>query len=225
MPMSSEHFALLRLSNPAAAFAALYKDFFRAIEDDCAMAAAFASFEKCSTEPLNSSKDASRIHDLIAQGADKLGIKVGSLPLGMSASLAFAYDAAVEALRSSDVRIETRMFGARAVRTAGLLLNDFLHHVGSLNVTALELALRDERYAERLRQRAGELGKVTRLDGVVLLPPDPTLCEHCVITEKDKDGNIIGVYCPTKEECNRLGGLLIFLLLVWLIVKLIDWLF
>jgi hypothetical protein len=119
------------------------------------------------------------------------------------------------------------MLSARAIRSAGRLLDDFIHHIGSLSGTVLDLALRDEHYAERLRQRAGELGQMTKLDGVVFLdnPPDPTICEYCVITEKDKNGNVIKVHCPTKEECDTLGGLIILLLLAWLLVKLLDWLF
>jgi hypothetical protein len=215
----SESFQFLRRSNPAAAFDVLVRDFLFAVENDPEMAEAFASFQKHLNGPINTTEDARRLAVLKEQGAEDLNITVGTLPFAMGAGLAFMYDVAVEALRSSDAPLDSKMFSPRAVGTAERLLDLAMLQIGSSTVTALELAMADSAYADRLRERAGEIGWVARQ------PPNPTgPCEHCTVTIEDELGNV-QITCPSKEDCESLGGLILGLLLVWLIVGIIDWLF
>ncbi len=221
MEISSGQFAFLRLSNPSAAFGVLVKSFSAAIEKDYEMVSAFASFQKNFKAKVNTAEDARRIAALANQGADKLGINIGPLPLSMSAGLAFMYDAAVEGLRSSDTRIDPRLFTPRAIRTIERLLDIALPQIGSTSVIALELALADKGYADRLRHRASELDDIVKLQP---LRPPGGICEFCSVIIEDQFGNV-EVTCLSEEECHRLGGSIIVLLIILLVVKIIDWLF
>jgi hypothetical protein len=215
----SESFEFLRRSNPAAAFDMLVRDFLSAVEDDTELAEAFASYQKHLNGPINTTEDARRLAALKEQGAEDLNITVGTLPFAMSAGLAFMYDVAVEALRSSDTRLHPNMFSPRAVGTAERLLDLALLQIGSSTVTALELAMADSAYADRLRERAGEIGWVARQ------PPDPVgPCEFCTVTITDAEG-VPHITCPSKEDCETIGGIVLVLILILLIYELLDWIF
>jgi hypothetical protein len=220
MPISTSQFALLRRSNPAAAFDVLVRDFLMAVRTDREMAAAFTSFQMSFKGSINTSEDAGRLAVLKEQGAEQMGIQIGTMPWSMSAGLVFLYDAAIEGLQASDEFIDPQKFGPDTIRTAERLLEPALLQIGQSAVTALELAMISPAYADKLRARTKEV------DWVALQPPqDPTLCEHCTIIEEDAHGNPISTYCPTKEECDNLGGLFILLLMILLVLKILDWLF
>lgn len=219
MSLSREQFAFLRRSSPVVAFGALIKDFSAAVGNNYEMTEAFASFQKRFKGRVNTPEDARRLAALSAQGADKLGINVGALPLAISAGLASMYDVAVERLRSSDRVIEPRMFGARAIRTVERMLDIVLLQIGSTSVAALELALADPDYAERLRLRANEL-KVS----FAASQGSFGSCEFCVLVVNDGSGNFVSS-CGTEEECLHLGTIIIILAAIWLIDSLVDWFF
>jgi hypothetical protein len=111
------------------------------------------------------------------------------------------------------------MFSARAIGTVQRLLDLALLQIGELSVTALELALTDQRYADQLRQRAGEVGSIV----VDLDNPLNPLCDHCLISVTDAQGNTTSV-CGTDSQCQALGGFVIIAILVWLAIKFIQWL-
>ncbi len=123
MKLSNQELAALRVANPTAAFAALWKDFSAAVKTDPEMEKAFASFQKAFNGNINTSEDAVRIAALKDKGADKLGIAIGPMPLIFSAGLAFMYDAAIEGLRSSRNRLDPKMFSARGIDTWNACLN------------------------------------------------------------------------------------------------------
>lgn len=229
MPISSEQFAVLRRTNPAAAFSELMKDLSRAIKEDSEVAKAVAAFQTGIGKKIKFSVNARTLDALKAKGAANLGINVGSMPVALSAGLAFLYDEALEALRSSDVRIKPQMISPRAIHSAERLFDKFLAETSSKSVTALDLALSDEKYAQHLRQRAGELTTVGKLGGITFLDtsPDPGtgICEHCTIVVTDEDGKILDYSCPTEEQCAAMFDLLLLLLLIYLLWKLFDWLF
>ncbi len=201
MPTTSEQLALLRAINPTGAFSALLNDFSIAVKEDREMAAAFKKFQKNFKITINTREDSIRIAALKAKGADKLGLKLGSFPLIFSAGLSAMYDTAVEALRSSDPRIAPRMFSARGIGAAEHLMKPFLLQLGPISVTALERALKDKSYADRLRQRAQEL-KVIGLIGSSGNSP----CEFCTISNTDPNGEVT-FQCLSEEECSDCGNL------------------
>jgi hypothetical protein len=211
-------FSVKRRSNPSAAFAEMMERFLAGTRENDEMAKAFASFQKNFKGVVLNQEDAVRLADLEARGAGDLAIKVGSWPLSVGAGLAYMYDAALETLRSTDRPIEPHLIGARAIRMLERSLAGALPIVGSMSVSALELALKDNRFADQLRDRASEL-EISYLNQ----PPGP--CEYCIIEEKDKFGNTINAVCGTKGECDLLGGLLLLLLIIGLLGKLWDWLF
>lgn len=216
---SREHFAFLRLSSPAAAFENLRHDFITTLEKDHDVAKAFASFQKHLKGKVNTAQDARQLAVLRAKGADKLGINVGALPLAISPGLVFMYDTAVELLRSGDKRVDPRMFNARAIQTIERLLDLVLLQIGSKSVTALELALADPGYADRLRLRANEMKVVAAVSQGSFGP-----CEHCQLVVEDAEGNV-EVTCPSKEQCDSLGTYIFIAAVIWLASELLDWLF
>jgi hypothetical protein len=136
---SKQQFALLRLSNPAAAFAALKDELFEAVRRDRELAEAFESLKKFKIK-FNTREDAQQLADLRRRGADDLGIKVGTLPLAIGPGIAFMYDAAIEALRSNSRPIEPSIFTPRSMRIAERLVDVVFEKTGACSVTALELA-------------------------------------------------------------------------------------
>jgi hypothetical protein len=204
-------------SNPAEVFESLRKDFFAAVREDRKMAEIFERIQKFKA-PFNTSEDAKRLLKLKERGAERLGIKVGTLPLAIGPGLAFMYDVALEAIRANPKRINSKMLRSRALRTAEGLFDVALLKVGSSTVTALEQALADKNYADRLRHRADELKWVAR-DNF-----DPGPCEHCTVTYEDKETGEFITTCPSQSECEQIGGLLLLLLLAWLVYEIIDWL-
>jgi hypothetical protein len=210
-------FSLKRRSNPTAAFAEMMDRFSAATREDEDMARAFASFQKRFKGVILEQKDAVRLAALDERGAGKLGIKVGSWPPAIGPGLAFMYDAALEILRSSDLAIEPELIGPQAIRMVERSLDNALPMVGSMSVTAVELALGDKRFSDHLRQRASEIG-TAYLDN----PPGP--CEYCEFSVKDKDGNITDTVCGTKDSCNTFGWVIIIILVLGLLKDIWDWL-
>lgn len=166
---------------------------------------------------FNTSEDAKRLVELTERGADKLDIKVGTLPLEIGPGLAFMYDVALEAIRANPGRINSKMLRARSLRTAEGLLDVFFLKIGSSTITALEQALEDDDYADRLRHRANEIN-VARDN----YPTGP--CEFCTVTYENKDTGDFEITCPSESECNNMSIIFWLLLLAWLTYELIDWL-
>jgi hypothetical protein len=214
-------FTVKRRSDPSAAFAELMDRFLAATREDGETAAAFASFQERFKGVALEQEDAARLAELEARGAGKLGIEVGSMPLAVGPGLAYMYDAALETLRSTDRPIRPGLIGARAIRMVERSLESTLPILGSMSVSALQLALDDDRFRDRLRERASELG-VAYFDDWA---PPPGLCEYCIIQIKDKDGQIVSTTCGTKTECELGGGIFLLLLLLGLLGALFDWLF
>ena len=210
-----EQFASLRRSDPAAAYTALINQVSDTIKSDPQTAEAFASFRRNFNGEIFTSEDGKRFSDLRKRGADRLGIKVGSLPLTMSAGLASMYDQALEVLRSSDRPIEPRMFGPRGIRTIASQIDFALKQIGSMGVTALEKALSDNNFAELLRQRGRELGPIT-----LALYDQIGPCEDCTITTQTLDG--IETRCGTKEECDSFGLITIILIIILIVGWIIS---
>jgi len=220
MELTSERLSVLRLSNPNAAFGALLSDFTKSVKKDPEMKKAFASFQKKFKGGIFTLEDARRFAALKQEQVDGLAIKVGSLPVAIGASLAATYDAAVEAMRSRDTRIDPKMFSARAIGTVERLLDRALLQMGTMGVSALELALQDKGYADRLRLRAAEL----EVSNFQPLPPPGGVCEFCTVTVDDGHGNV-QVTCPSKDDCDKIGATIIVLIVILLLVKLFEWLF
>jgi hypothetical protein len=210
-------FSVKRRSNPSAAFAEMMERFSAATRENQEMARAFASFQEQFKGVVLERHDAVRLADLEARGAGNLAIKVGSWPSAMGPGFAYMYDAALETLRSTDLPIEPNLIGARAIRMLERSLGSALPVIGAMSVDALELALNDDRFADRLRDRAAELG-------VVYLNQPPGPCEYCVFQLEDDQGNIIDIRCGTKDECDLAAGLFLILLLLALLGELWDWL-
>jgi hypothetical protein len=210
-------FSLKRRSNPSAAFAEMMDRFSVAIREDDDMARAFASFQERLKGVVLGQDDAVRLAALEARGADELGIKVGSWPSAMGPGLAYMYDAALETLRSTDHPIDPELIGVRAIRLVERSLDSALLLVGSMSVSALELALDDKRFSDQLRQRASEIG-------TAYLNGQPGPCDFCIFDSLDKDGNVIGSRCGTEDECKTVGGLIIIIIILLLLGKLWDWL-
>ena len=135
----------------------------------------------------------------------------------MVPGLSLMYDAAIETLRSTDLPIESDIINARAIRAVERSFDRVLPLIGSTTVTALELALDDEGLADRLRQRAYELGTS------YLVPLPPGVCEHCTF-EVYEDGELVRSGCGTKEECDAMLIIVIVLVVIWLLKELWDWL-
>jgi hypothetical protein len=210
-------FSVKRRSNPEAAFAEMMDRFLVATSENDEMAKAFASFQEHFRGVALKKSDAIRLADLEGRGARQLGIKVGRFPWPMGVGIAYMYDAAIETLRSTDLPIEPELIGARAIRMLERSLDTALPLVGSMSVSALELALNDDLFADRLRGRASKLASIFLDD-----PPAP--CDYCIITTEDKDGNVTGQYCGTKQQCEVLGGIILIFLILLLLEKLWDWL-
>lgn len=205
-------------SKPATIFDTIKRTFIAAVEGDAEMKEAFERMRKFKGV-VNTPQDAKRLDELKARGADKLGIGVGASPLAIGAGLAFVYDIALEAIRLEPERINTQVFKRRSMRTAESLFEVWLLNIGACSVKALQRALEDDEYADRLRHRGEELGSVA-LD----IWDQGQECEHCTVIVKDATGSVIDVRCPSEEECNDLFWLLVILLLVWLTYGIIKWL-
>ena len=210
-------FALKRRSNPSAAFAEMVHSFFAATREDDNVARAFASFQKHFKGVVLGQEDAIRLNALKKRGADKLRIKVGSWPSSIGPGLAYMYDAGLETLRSSDKPIEPELIRARAIRIVEGSLDSVLALIGSMSVTALGLALNDDGFHDHLRIRASQLGTAYLYN-----PPGP--CDYCIFEEKDEFGNVVNLYCGTKQECDTAGAIFIILLILALLDALWDWL-
>lgn len=216
--LSVEKFELARHSNPSGAFAVLIKEFRDALKTDPEMAKSFAAFQKRFKGDINTIDDARQLAALKKRGADKLGIKVGALPMEMSAGVALMYDTALEALRSCSERIGPEILSARGINVADRLFDIALLRTGAATITALELALDDDAYADRLRERGKELG------WIAMQPWNPgDVCEYCSVTIYDENG-VPHTECPSKEACENLGLIIILIILIWLTVKFIQWL-
>ena len=202
---------------PKVIFDSLMSDMMTAISEDETMAETFDRV--CKFEgPFNTAKDAERLNELKERGAEDLEIRVGTLPLAIGPGLVYMYDIALEAIRARPERINRRAIGPRALRTAERLFDIALLKIGSSTNSALEQALVDEDYATRLRNRAREL--VIARDQA----PGGGVCEFCTITYEDKETGHIEVTCPSKEQCENLGSIILLLILAWLIYEFIDWL-
>lgn len=213
-------FVFKRRSNPSAAFAEIHDRFRSNIEQESEIERAFASYMENFEGVVLNEEDARRLNALEERGADDLGIEVASLPLGMAPGLALIYDAVLETLRSSDRPIEPDVVDERMIRTIGRSIDSALPLIGSASVTALELALEDDDYADQLRDRANELNTYLKP-----LPPTQGPCEHCELVLKDQDGNVAEVRCGTEDECAVTGGLILVFLAIALLKELYEWLF
>lgn len=219
MEIQTEHFDLLRSSNPAAAFTILVDTIRNVMKDDPSVARELTSALRNFKSDHAVRDGAHRLGLLKAQGADKLGINVGSLPLLLSAGVVFIYDAAVERMRSSDEGVDPEMINARTLRTVERVHGLDFPNIGSMGATALERALADKHYAQRLRDRAAEL-KWAEMDSGGIG------CDYCMINVRDKaTGEVISSYCGSKEECDTLGTLFLAIILIYAIYKVIKWLF
>jgi hypothetical protein len=210
-------FSLKRRSNPSAAFAEMVDGFSAALRKDDELASAFASFQEHFKGVVLTQEDAVRLAALDARGADKLGIEVGEWPSTTGPGLAFMYDAALETLRSSDLPIEPGLISARAIRMFERSLDTALPLLGSMTVTAVELALDDDRFRDRLRASGSELG-------VAYKDQWQGPCEDCIFEEKDAQGNVVRVTCGTKQQCETFGLILLIILILLLLKALWDWL-
>jgi hypothetical protein len=214
--------ALLRSSNPAAAFAALKDELFEAVQRDPELAKAFESLKKFRIEFTTTREDARQLADLQRQGADQLGIKVGILPLAIGPGVAFMYDAAIEALRSNNGPIEPNIFTARSMRVAERLFDVVFEKTGACSVTALKRALADGDYADRLRNRAAELRWLGQ--GWLALDNPIGPCEWCTIAVKDATG-VETITCPTQKQCEEAAPAFWLLIIIFLLMPLLKWLF
>ncbi|MEV6768552.1 hypothetical protein AB0N05_07940 [Nocardia sp. NPDC051030] len=214
---SATPFTLKRRSNPKAAFNEMIDHLLTAVAEDDEMAKAFSSFQRHFKGVMVEREDAVRLADLYKRGAGDLGIKVGLLPPEIGPGLAYMYDAAIETLRSTDHVIKPETVGPRAIRFVERSLKTTLPLVGSMSVVALEQALEDKDYSDRLHQRAVEIGPA-------FLNQPPGVCEFCELSVTDQFGNITA-WCGSKNECDNAGGIFILALLLWGLVELLDWLF
>lgn len=213
-------FVFQRRSAPSAAFAALSDRFHSAVQDDTEMKRAFANFQEHFSGVVLKQGDAARLAALEERGAGELGIEVASLPLAIGPGLTLMYDAALEILRSSDHPIEPTSIDAQIIRTVEHSLDSILPLIGATSVTALELALDNGGFRDRLRERASELETY-----LLPLPPSQEPCEHCELVITDASGNVVSRRCGSEAECAVLGGFVIIGVGVWLISELWDWLF
>lgn len=209
-------FSFLRRSNPSGAFAELFNRIENMIDADEKFARAFSNFQLNFKGVGLAQRDAARFTDCKKKGAKKLKIKVGALPLELSPGLALMYDATLEQLRTSDERIEPELFDARTVQVLARHLPDILPNIGANTVTALEHALADPDYADKLRLRAEELS-VAYVDDFTPLPGS---CEFCEIQITDSDGKIVDRRCGSEKECKSVG----ILLIVFAAIAALKWL-
>lgn len=201
--------------SPGETFTALKDEFFAAIKTHPEVLDKLRSFKSS----FNTAEDARQLVGLIERGADKLEIRVGKLPLAIGPGLAYMYDLVIEAIHRDPGQLDARSFNARALRTAVALFDVGALSVGAFTVKALGRALTDERYADRLRDRAGELGWIA-LDNP---PPPGTQCEFCTVVVDDNTGNP-EITCPSKEECEAIGGSVLLLILLLILTGLLGWL-
>jgi hypothetical protein len=205
-------------SGPAAVFESLREELTAAIQEDREVAVIFEGIRNFSA-PLNTPEDARRVGELAGRGAEDLGIKVGTLPLAIGPGLAFMYDLALEGIRANPSRVNSRILkNTRLLRAAAGLFDVGLLNVGHSTVTALEQALEDDEYAERLRHRADELGYLAR-------DQFPTVgCDFCQVVVHNTVTGEYDITCPTQAECESLGVWFWLFLLLMLIVSIWDWL-
>lgn len=209
-------FSIKRRTAPSAAFKELTERLSTGIREDDDMAKAFAGLQERFKGVALTQEDAVRLAAVEARGAGDLGITAGSWPPVLGAGLAFMYNAALETLRSTDLPIEPQLFGARAIRLTQGLLEEALPNLGSLGVSAFELALDDRVFADQLKQAASGLG-------VAYLDNWHGPCETCEIQTTDVDGHVSSI-CGTADECNDLLIVIVILLLLGLLKALWDWL-
>jgi hypothetical protein len=207
-------------SKPAATFEKMKRDFMAAAKKDAVMSEAYERLRKFKGV-FNTDEDAKRLDELRNRGAEKLGIKVGTLPLAIGPGLVFMYDAILEAIRLDPGRFDSKMLGRRSMRTAEILFDDFLLQIGARSVTALERALEDDEYADRLRNRAKQLDAIARQ----AWDPEPGVCEFCTVVYKDTVANVYEVRCPSQEECDNFLWAILIMLLIWLTLGVLEWLF
>ena len=136
----------------------------------------------------------------------------------MGPGLALMYDAGLEVLRSSDRQILTELSDARVIRAVARSMDQVLPLIGAASVTAVELALDDPAFRERLKARAGEL-----TTSYVQNWPSGN-CEFCEITIQDSDGTV-ETRCGTEDECRAAGGIIVVLIGVLILKWLWDQIF
>ncbi len=205
-------------TKPSDIFAKYKLDVQAAFKDDVGMQEAFKRLQNFKGV-FNTRDDAKRLDGLKAKGADQLNIGINNLPLLIGAGLVYMYDVAIEAIRSEPERVNAKAFRGRALHTAESLFDVWLLNVGTCGVTALERALEDEEYANRLRYRATELGWIAFDDR-----PPQDVCPFCTVIRRGSTGNIEEIQCPSEQECNDLLWLILLLLALWFSYKLIKWL-
>jgi hypothetical protein len=205
-------------SKPSEIFAKYKLEVQAALRDDAGMQEAFKRLQSFKGV-FNTPEHAKRLDELKAKGADQLNIGISNLPLLIGAGLVYMYDVAIEAIRSEPERVDSKAFRGRALHTAESLFDVWLLNVGACGVTAIERALEDEEYANRLSYRATELGWIAFDDR-----PPQDVCPFCTVIRKGPTGNIEEIQCPSEQECNDLLWLILLLLALWLTYKLIKWL-
>lgn len=218
--LTLSQFTFLRRSNPTAAFAEIYQHIQKSIENDEKFARAFSYFQDNFKGVGLEKEFAKRMKRCKKDGGGKLSIKVGNLPLEIAPGLTLMYDSALEQLKSGDLHIEPEMLDSRVVRALALNLESILPIIGATSVTALEQALVDTDYANKLKGRADDLS-VAFIDDFPVLPGN---CEFCEISIKDSDGKIVDRYCGSKDECADISLLFLVVVAVSFLGWLGDWL-
>lgn len=204
-------------SKPADIFAQYKLDAQAALKKDAGMQETFKRLQNFKGV-FNTPDDAKRLDDLKAKGVDQLNIGLGNFPLLIGAGLLHMYDVAIEAIRAEPELVNSKAFRGRTLHTAENLFDAWLLNVGACGVTALERALEDKEYADRLKYRATELGWIAFDDR----PPDD-VCPYCTVIHKTSAGEI-DVQCPSEQACQDILWLLLLLLALWLTYKVIKWL-
>lgn len=214
LPASALAFTLKRRVNPAAAFDELVRHLERAVEEDPAMAKAFAPLRTFNADFVVQA-DSGRLAELDFDAREDLDISVAGLPKEVSLGLALLYDGALKTLEVTDVPLEPAKVDARVVSKLVGSFNSFAATVGAASVQAVEISRRDSGLLDRLAGHAKVLtDEVGRF-------PQQGPCEFCTLTTRDRDGNILGTYCGTEDQCGVFGVLWLILLLI----LLLDWIF
>jgi hypothetical protein len=215
---------LKRRVHPAAAFGDLVELLREASGADDEVRNAFALVKKNLGGVAVRQSEALRMAELEKSGVSASEFAVGWLPASFGPGLALMYDGTLEALRSLDDEIETKVTDVRILAAIADSLEEFMSFIGESSVTALEMAANDEDYRKRLKNRAEELSRTHLPPRLALFPPPVGPCEFCQISEKTSDGFYLH-RCGSEEECGNLGIVIVVVIVVLLLKAWLEDLF
>jgi hypothetical protein len=212
-------FALKRRSAPSAAFAEIVEALRTAVRDDPEMAEAVEQAVNSIGGVALSQEKAERLKELDQLGTNRLGVDVAAFPHSMGPGFVLLYDATLEALRSTAKPINLDFVNAQSIRELASSMERFVSLTGDATLTALDLALADDQFANRLSERANEI-VATYLDD-----SDPAFgCgpDECVAYIQRSDGTVEKV-CLPEGECGVIGGSVVVFITVGLVIAVVDW--